>query len=38
MIAAVVRELDAKAMVEGMKRMDAHIQREVLPRHRDILP
>jgi len=38
MIAEVAAELDAGKVVDGMRKMDAYLQEEVLPRYRDILP
>jgi hypothetical protein len=38
MIAEVVAELDASNMVDGMRKMEAYLQAEVLPRYRAILP
>jgi creatinine amidohydrolase len=38
MIAAVIAELNPRGIVDGLKRHDAFIQEQVLPRYRDILP
>jgi creatinine amidohydrolase len=38
MIEAVVAQLDPRAIVEGMQRVDEYVQHDVLPHYRDILP
>jgi creatinine amidohydrolase len=38
MIDAVVAQLEPRAIVEGMRRVDEYVQHEVLPQYRDILP